>query len=35
MLVRMLAPDSIRVEVFPGADVRAAEFDAGAQIYVR
>ncbi len=35
MLVRMLAPDSIRVEVFSGADIRAAEFDAGAQIYVR
>lgn len=35
MLVRMFAPESIRVEVFPGATADAADFDGNAQIYVR
>jgi hypothetical protein len=35
MLVEMLAPDRIRVQVFEGSQATTAEFDGGAQIYVR
>jgi len=35
MLVQMLADDRIKIQVFVGNQARDAEFDAGAQVYLR
>ena len=35
MVVQMLSDTRIRVQIFPGADLQTADFDANARIYVR